>query len=71
MKEARDRECNSRSKAVGDINEYMDDLGKELEGGRYEAVTDRAALASTEAKAHRFSSGIDGVMERSKGGENN
>ena len=66
MKEAKERECNDRSKAVGDINEYMNDQDKELEGGRYEAGTDRAALASTEAKAHRFASGIDRVRERSK-----
>ena len=61
VREVRERECNTRDKAVGWINEDMAELGKDLERARDKAGTDGAALPSAGAKAHRIASNINGV----------
>ena len=47
----------------------MADMGKELERSRDKVVTDGATLVSAEVMSHRLASKINGVRERSKGGE--
>ena len=69
--EARYREHKYRAKAFGDINKYMENLGKEMERKRGEAITDGASIVYAKAKAQRFASEIEGARERSKGDDAN
>ena len=71
MRESRERDRNANAKAFRGIQEDMAELGKELERARDEAGMDGASLASAKAKAHIFPSEINGVRERSEGGEAN
>ena len=68
MREARDRERNTRAKAVGGINEDMADLGEDTKRARDEEGTDMDALVFAEAKAYRLASDIRGVGERIRRG---
>ena len=68
MRETSDREFNSRFKAVGGISKNITNLGKYLERDQDEVGKDGAAFVSTEAEVCRHASNIDGVKERSEGG---
>ena len=52
VREAREKERNTRAEAVGGINGDMAELGKDLNRARYEAGMDGDALTSAETKAH-------------------
>ena len=49
----------------------MADLGKELDRDRDEAGMDGDTLVSDEYKTHKIASDINGVRERSEGGNTN
>ena len=53
MREARERECNTRPKAVGGISKDINNLGKELERDQDESGTDGSAIASSNSKVRR------------------
>ena len=58
MIEARERECNTRAKAVIGIIKEITDLGKELERDHAKAKTTRDAFTSTKDKVRRLTTNI-------------
>ena len=50
MREARERECNTRAKSAGRLSKDITNMGKELERDQDKAGTDGAAFASSEVK---------------------
>ena len=67
--EARKGDYNSRSKAAGGISEDINNTGEELERDHDEERMDGTAFASTKSELCRLTSEINGVRERSEGGE--
>ena len=61
MREARDRECNTRAKDVGGISEDISNTRKELERDQYEEGTDGDTFMSAEAEVHRHAYNIYGI----------
>ena len=61
MREARDRECNTRAKDVGGISEDISNTRKELERGHDEEGTDGDTFMSSEAEIRRHAYNIYGV----------
>ena len=57
------------AKAVGEINEDMAYLGKDLGRAKDEAGTNGAFLSSTKTKEHTLASEVYKVRERSEGGK--
>ena len=69
VREAMNRECNSRYRAVGGISKYITNLGKKIERYPDEVGRSGAAFASTKADLCSIDSNINGVREQSEGGE--
>ena len=69
VREPRNRECNSRARAVVGISKYITNLWKELERYPDELGRSGAAFASTKADLCSIDSNINGVRERSEEGE--
>ena len=76
MREARDRECNSRAEVIIGINNKLTDMENELDSYQDESGISSSSLVSTEVEACmiasyikvcRIASKLDGVSECSKG----
>ena len=64
-REAREIECNTRTKYVGGINEDMTNMKKDMERYQDEAVRAGTTFASAKAELCRLSSNIDGARGQS------
>ena len=61
MREVREREFNSRAKAIGGLIKDITNLGKEMERDQDEAGIDGDAFASADTEVHRHASDLYGV----------
>ena len=68
-REAREIECNTRTKYVGGINEDMTNMKKDMERYQDEAVRAGTTFASAKAELCRLSSNIDGARGKPEGDE--
>ena len=69
VREARDSECNTGSKAARGIIRYISNLCKDMERDQEEAWIAGADFASAQADVGRLTSELDGVKKRYEGAE--
>ena len=68
VRESRERECNTRSKAVRGISKEITNLGKDLDMDQDESGTSGTVFVSAKDDLCRLVFDIDELRARSKGG---